>query len=44
LGGNGWSLREFYTGGGLKKHLADADKVQIVTLEEFVALANQGRL
>lgn len=44
LGGNGWTLRDFYTGGGLKKHLANADKVQIVTLEDFVARANQGRL
>jgi hypothetical protein len=44
LGGPGWSLREFYTGGGLQKHLAHADKVRIITLEDFVALANQGKL
>ena len=44
LGGAGWTLRNFYTGGGLKKHLANADKVQIVTLEDFVARANQGKL
>ena len=44
LGGTGWTLRDFYVGGGLKKHLANADKVQIVTLEDFVARANQGRL
>jgi len=44
LGGPGWSLREFYTGGGLQKHLAHADKVKIVTLEDFVASANQGKL
>lgn len=44
LGGNGWTLRDFYTGGGLKKHLANSDKVQIITLEDFVARANQGRL
>ena len=44
LGGNGWTLRDFYTGGGLKKHLANADKVKILTLEDFVAWANQGRL
>src|SRR5467141_627505 len=41
LGGDGWSLRDFYTGGGLKKHLTNADKVQVLTLERFVALANQ---
>lgn len=44
LGGNGWTLREFYTGGGLRKYLEYADKVDIQTLEQFVALANQGRL
>jgi hypothetical protein len=44
LGGEGWSLRTFYTGGGLEKHLAYAEKVDILTLEGFVARANQGRL
>lgn len=44
LGGPGWTLRDFYTGGGLEKHLVHADKVKIVTLEEFVAKANQGKL
>jgi len=44
LGGPGWSLREFYTGGELQKHLAHADLVKIVTLEDFVARANQGKL
>jgi hypothetical protein len=45
LGGNGWTLRDFYIKGGLKKHLADnADKVQSVILEDFVARANQGGL
>jgi len=44
LGGEGWKLRTFYTGGGLKSHLAHEDKVDIVTLESFVAKANQGAL
>jgi hypothetical protein len=44
LGGEGWSLREFYTGGGLADHLRHADRVAIVTLESFVARANSGRL
>ena len=44
LGGNGWKLRDFYTGGGLEKHLAYARKVDILTLESFVARANQGKL
>jgi len=44
LGGDGWTLRDFYVGGGLSSHLVHADKVRIVTLERFVALANQGEL
>jgi len=44
LGGPGWSLRDFYTGGGLQKHLAHSDRVKIVTLEDFVARANASRL
>ncbi|HEY4515408.1 MAG TPA: PD-(D/E)XK nuclease superfamily protein [Candidatus Paceibacterota bacterium] len=44
LGGNGWKLRDFYTGGGLEKFLEYKDKVEIVTLESFVALANQSKL
>jgi len=44
LGGEGWTLRNFYIGGGLKQHLVHADKVEILTLEAFVARANQGKL
>jgi len=44
LGGDGWTLRDFYTSGGLEKHLTDCVKVRILTLERFVALANQGKL
>ena len=44
LGGAGWTLREFYTGDGLRQHLVGTDQVRIVTLEQFVALANRGRL
>jgi hypothetical protein len=44
LGGDGWTLRDFYTSGGLQGHLVHADKVQVLTLERFVALANQGKL
>ena len=44
LGGDGWRLREFYTSGGLEKHLTHPELVEIVTLERFVALANQGDL
>ena|SRR5262249_7383351 len=44
LGGEGWTLRKFYTGGGLTKYLHGADRVEIVTLEGFVANANRGEL
>lgn len=44
LGGEGWKLREFYVSGGLSKHLRNTSRVNIVTLEGFVASANKGRL
>jgi hypothetical protein len=44
LGGEGWTLRDFYVSGDLKKHLLRADKVEILTLESFVARANNGQL
>lgn len=44
LGGEGWTLRDFYVSGALHKHLANAESVRIMTLESFVALANQGKL
>ena len=44
LGGDGWSLRDFYTGGGLDEHLTHPDLVEVVNLERFIALANQGAL
>jgi hypothetical protein len=42
--GEGWRLRNFYIAGGLKSHLVDADKADILTLESFVAKADQGKL
>jgi hypothetical protein len=44
LGGEGWTLRDYFVGGGLNAHLVHAEKVRIVTLERFVGLANQGAL
>lgn len=44
LGGEGWTLRNFYVGEGLKKYLAYADQVEILTLEAFVGRANAGKL
>ena len=44
LGGEGWTLRAFYTSGGLRPFLVNADRVEVVTLEGFVGRANLGRL
>lgn len=44
LGGDRWTLRDFYVSGGLRKYLRNIDSVEIVTLERFIASANKGML
>jgi hypothetical protein len=44
LGGDGWTLRDYYVSGELAKHLIHADRVRVVTLEAFIRLANNGQL
>ena len=44
LGGDGWTLRDYYTSGALSAHLIHADLVRIVTLEAFVRMANNGQI
>lgn len=44
LGGEGWTLRSFYIGDGLRKYLDYADRVEILTLEAFAGRANAGML
>jgi hypothetical protein len=44
LGGDGWSLRDYYTSGQLADHLIHAALVRVVTLEAFIRLANNGQL
>lgn len=44
LGGDGWSLRDYFTSGALAEHLVHAEHVKVVTLEAFVRLANNGQL
>ena len=44
LGGEGWTLRDFYTSGGLSKYISYGSRVDIVTLEAFIGRANAGRL
>lgn len=44
LGGEGWTLRDYFTSGDLVEHLKNTETVRIVTLEGFIAFANNGRL
>lgn len=44
LGGPAWTLRDWYVSGALRKRLVDVDSVHVLTLEAFVARANQGKL
>jgi len=44
LGGSGWTLRNFYINKGLEKHIKCGGLVQVVGLEDFVAIANKGKL
>jgi len=44
LGGDGWKLRAFYTSGLLVNYLSNIEHVTVVSLEQFVALANKSAL
>ncbi len=44
LGGEGWKLRDYFCGGDLEKYILYKGKVEILTLEGFVAKANAGKL
>ena len=44
LGGEGWTLRDYFTSGGLARHLRNTERVRIMTLEGFIAQANRGKL
>ena len=44
LGGDAWTLRDYFTSGALADHLIHAPLVKVVTLERFVRLANNGQL
>ena len=44
LGGNGWTLKEYYTSGRLEKHLKHENAIDITDLDTFVAKANKGEL
>lgn len=42
LGGEGWTLREFYTSGGLQKYLRHADRVEIPIFTDLNARLSKG--
>ena len=44
LGGDGWTLRDYFTSGALEEHLIHSSRVSVVTLEAFIRLANNGQL
>ncbi len=44
LGGDGWSYKDFYVGGGLRPFIPNTERVNITTLDAFVGAANQGLL
>jgi hypothetical protein len=44
LGGDGWTLRDYYVSGALDEHLTHAHLVRVVTLEAFIRLANNREL
>lgn len=44
LGGDKWSLRDFYTSGDLARYIKEAESVEVLALETFIAKANRGEL
>jgi hypothetical protein len=44
LGGNGWTMKRFYTSGELDEYLPHKEQVMILGFEDFVARANNGNL
>ena len=43
LGGDGWTLKDYYTSGSLSKHL-NLENIFIVTESRFMGLANMSKL
>lgn len=44
LGGEGWTLKQFYLSGGLDRHLNLDQPVKLLNLENFLKLAKEDRL
>lgn len=44
LGGDGWTLRDYFQSGELAKYITGSNRVKIVTTDRFLALANKKAL
>jgi hypothetical protein len=44
LAGEGWGMRDFLCGAGLRDHLADSKTVQVVSAHSFALRAARGKL
>lgn len=44
LGGEGWKLRDYFIRGNVREYLRNCEQVEVISLEGFVARANQGNL
>jgi hypothetical protein len=44
LGGDGWTLRDYYVSGAMAEHLIHAQLVRVSDAQAFVRLANNGQL
>ncbi|MCL6444969.1 MAG: hypothetical protein K6T83_16205 [Alicyclobacillus sp.] len=44
LGGDGWTLRDYYVSGQLEEYMHNIENVFIVKFESFIAKANSGQL
>lgn len=44
LGGVGWTLRDYYLSQEFAQHLPAVESIKIMSLEQFVSLANEGGL
>lgn len=44
LGGTAWTMRDFFISDEFERYLPHRDTVTILTLEEFMAIANTGQL
>ncbi len=44
LAGSGWTLREYYVSGKIRKYLKNCESVEVVDLETFVTKANEAKL